>query len=243
MVYSVAEPLRSLVAGLYKVITGDFQGAQQEPAEWPERVGQAWSTAWGKIVASSEEARDRLGDLFSESAPAASPAAPGGKSAKVKPKEDDSKEKVTQSFMQYYEAALAEEKRLASERDALRDYTKEEELAFWRLLLDNLELTNKDRVAITRKADTNTRMAAVVTANELMRTNYRSYSDQLLDLAGHEPWASMYAAGDWSNAAFAAQPFYRRSDGVADDNIHPGDAAYARIGAIAARAITRVRVS
>lgn len=151
MVYSVAEPLRSLVAGLYKVITGDFQGAQQELAEWPERVGQAWSTAWGKIVASSEDARDRLGDLFTESAPAASPAAPGGKTAKVKPKEDDSKEKVTQSFMQYYEAALAEEKRLASERDALRDYTKEEELAFWRLLLDNLELTNKDRVAITRK--------------------------------------------------------------------------------------------
>lgn len=59
--------------------------------------------------------------------------------------------KGTDSFMQYYEGALDEEKRLAYERDALRGYSKNEELAFWRMLLANAELTGKDRLAIERK--------------------------------------------------------------------------------------------
>jgi hypothetical protein len=56
------------------------------------------------------------------------------------------------SFMAYYEAALSEERRLALEKDALREYTKQQEAEFWRNLLANAELTGRDRVAITRKA-------------------------------------------------------------------------------------------
>lgn len=62
-----------------------------------------------------------------------------------------STEKGPDSYMQYYEGALEEEKRLAYERDALRGYSKGEELAFWRALLANAELTGKDRLAIERK--------------------------------------------------------------------------------------------
>jgi lysophospholipase L1-like esterase len=98
------------------------------------------------------------------------------------------------------------------------------------------------RTIAASQTDTDNHMAGVVTVNETMRKNYRTYADQLMDLAAHEPWASMYAANDWSNAAFAAQSFYNRSDGVANDNVHPGDAAYARIAQIAAHAITRVRL-
>jgi len=55
------------------------------------------------------------------------------------------------SYMQYYEGALDQEKRLASERDALRGYSKQEELAFWQMLIANADLKGKDRLSIERK--------------------------------------------------------------------------------------------
>ena len=88
---------------------------------------------------------------------------------------------------------------------------------------------------------TNERMAAMASANSLLRTNFRSYSDQFIDLAAHEPWKSLYAGGDWSTAAFDAIGVYHRSDGTADDRVHLGDAGYAQVGKIIAQAIKRVR--
>jgi hypothetical protein len=60
-------------------------------------------------------------------------------------------QKAPGSLMQYYELALAEEKRLASEKDALREYTKEQELAYWQWLLNSTLIHGNDRVAISRK--------------------------------------------------------------------------------------------
>lgn len=67
---------------------------------------------------------------------------------------DGSKEKeakIPDSFLQTYETALANEKRLAYERDALRGYSKTEELAYWQFLISNADLRSKDRTAIERK--------------------------------------------------------------------------------------------
>lgn len=64
----------------------------------------------------------------------------------------EKKDKADPSFMQYYEAALAEEKRLAAERDGLREYTKAEELAFWQTVRDYATLSVNDRTAVVRKA-------------------------------------------------------------------------------------------
>lgn len=66
-------------------------------------------------------------------------------------KEKKEKKEADPSFMQYYEAALAQEKHLAVERDALRDYTKQQEAEFWRGILQNADVSGKDRVAITKK--------------------------------------------------------------------------------------------
>ena len=88
---------------------------------------------------------------------------------------------------------------------------------------------------------TNERMAAMIAANNLLRTNYRSYSDQFVDLAAHEPWKSLYAGGDWSTTAFDAAGVYHRSDGTADDRVHMGDSGYALVGQIIAQAVKRVR--
>ncbi len=88
---------------------------------------------------------------------------------------------------------------------------------------------------------TNERMAAMIAADGLLRKNYRTYSDQFVDLAAFEPWKSLYAGGDWSTSAFDAASVYHRSDGTADDRVHLGDAGYALVGQIIAQAIKRVR--
>ena len=88
---------------------------------------------------------------------------------------------------------------------------------------------------------TNDRMAAMMAADDLLRKNYRSYSNQFVDLAAHEPWKSLYAGGDWSTTAFNAAGVYHRSDGTPDDRVHMGDSGYARVGQIIAQAIKRVR--
>lgn len=65
----------------------------------------------------------------------------GGKAAVEAPK----------SYLSYYEGMLAEERRVQSTLDAGREFTKEQELAFWRFLAENLQLTTADRVALLRK--------------------------------------------------------------------------------------------
>lgn len=57
-------------------------------------------------------------------------------------------------YLSYYESMLAEEKRVQSTLDAGREYTKQQELAFWRFLVDNLQLTATDRMAVLRKMNT-----------------------------------------------------------------------------------------
>lgn len=55
------------------------------------------------------------------------------------------------SYMQYYELLLAEEKRAQGLLDAGREFSRERELAYWRWLLENLQVTQADRVTILRK--------------------------------------------------------------------------------------------
>lgn len=87
----------------------------------------------------------------------------------------------------------------------------------------------------------NTRMASIVVFNNLMRQQYRDYADVLCDVAAHPPFAAMYAANDWTQAAFVASGAYARSDGTADDYTHLGDAGYLKMAYPAARAMCRVR--
>lgn len=55
------------------------------------------------------------------------------------------------SYMAYYELLLTQEKEAAAQRDALHDYSKEEELAFWQNLQAIAHLTSKDQVDVLRK--------------------------------------------------------------------------------------------
>ena len=51
----------------------------------------------------------------------------------------------------YYEQMLERARLLAAQQDALREYSKAQELAYWRDVLQSAELAGKDRVAIQRK--------------------------------------------------------------------------------------------
>ena len=71
---------------------------------------------------------------------------PGGKAPTATPEA-----KAPGSLMQAYELALAEEKNFYSQQNALREYSKEQELAFWQWLLQSELIHGNDRVAISRK--------------------------------------------------------------------------------------------
>lgn len=60
-------------------------------------------------------------------------------------------DKGDKSRMQQYEAELAEKKRISSEENALREYTKAEELAYWQQLQKSANVYAKDRIAIAKK--------------------------------------------------------------------------------------------
>ncbi len=156
MVVTVAEPIRALAEALGRAISGDWEGAKSAITGIAGNITGAWGKAFDTIGAKAQSTRDRIWNLFADGTPVAAPTgegksaaglvkADGGKDKKVKaPKADP-------SMMPYYEAGLAEAKRVASEENALREYTKSEELAYWQTLLDAAQLGAKDRLAIDKK--------------------------------------------------------------------------------------------
>ncbi len=159
MVVSVAEPVRGIVSGLGKALQGDFDGAKQEISGIAGNIKGAWVNAFDTMAAKAQSTRDRISNIFS-SGTAVTEVETGGKSGaglvkggggKKEKKAAGPKAEADLSYMQYYDAALAERKRLVSEEDALREYTKAEELAYWQLLLGSAQVTAKDRLAIEKK--------------------------------------------------------------------------------------------
>lgn len=145
MVVTVAEPLRALGASIGKALTGDFAGAKSELTNIPNVISGAWGQAFDEMAAKAQSTRERVWNLFAEGTPAAAPAT-GGRSADhlvEKPK--------AESRMDIFERQLAAEKELASQRNALREFTKAQELAFWEQILAHETMTQKDRIGIEKK--------------------------------------------------------------------------------------------
>lgn len=157
MVVSVAEPIRAVVSAIGRAMSGDFAGAGDAIMGIGKNISAAWGQAFDVMAAKALSTRERISNIFS-SGTAVTDVESGGrsgaglvKSDKDKKAGSKSKAEAEPSFMSYYEAALAERKRLASEEDALRDYTKAEELAYWQSLLSAAQLHGKDRLAIEKK--------------------------------------------------------------------------------------------
>lgn len=116
-----------------------------------EKVRAAYAAGQDEIYADARAAQEKLFKLFAN--PQADEVSPkgGSKSSFTLPDHTKKHAKEAPSYMLYYEAALAEEKRLATERDSTREYTKQQELAFWQELLRNAQLGAHDRAATEKK--------------------------------------------------------------------------------------------
>lgn len=66
-------------------------------------------------------------------------------------KDEPKKAKEETSFMTTYEARLAEVKNQYEQENGLREFNKEQELAYWRELLATYAVASKDRTAIAKK--------------------------------------------------------------------------------------------
>lgn len=156
MVVTVAEPIRALGEAIGRSLVGDFDGAAAAIRGIGPTISGAWEQAFDQMAAKAQKTRDQIWNLFAEGTPTDGPGT-GGKSAaglikKDKPKAD--KEAADPSFMATYEARLAEIKNMYEQENALRQFSKEQELAYWRELQANLELTAKDRTTIAKRTAT-----------------------------------------------------------------------------------------
>jgi hypothetical protein len=143
-----------------RAFSGDFSGAAAAM-----RGGMSEALAIGKAYVSDFQeiwSGATLGDRFRAALEASGAAGPSPAAArrtltpnltapeKAK-KEKDEKEKPEPSAMGTYEAVLAEQRRAQAILEGGREFTKEQELAFWREILSTYEVSSKDRTGIVRK--------------------------------------------------------------------------------------------
>ena len=151
MVNTVAIPIEALVKSLYKLATGDLKGAQEELMNWPKAVGDAWGQAMDSMVDSSADTAEKIRQLFDK------PTAV----VKGKPKGKDfpgggddpakaGREPKEKSSMDRYQQQLEAMKQAAAEEDATREFSKQQELAYWDEILAKADLTSKDTLAILK---------------------------------------------------------------------------------------------
>jgi hypothetical protein len=158
-VVSVAEPVRAVVEAVGRAMVGDFRGAADAIKGVPTVITTAWTQAMDRIAESSQRTHDRIGAIWNaDSAPGQPEGANGTKTYTAPRKAEKRQSQGKADFVGpqladagYYEQMLEREKLLSAQQDALREYGKAQELAYWRDVLQGAELAGKDRVAIQRK--------------------------------------------------------------------------------------------
>lgn len=151
---SVGKDIGAVAAAIVQAVQGNFSTAynilKQRSADLAaesQRMRELWTgtgssmlgTMRGQGSGGAASGGTSVGRLKSNAAPET--AAP---KAKGRAESDP-------SFMAYYEAALDQERRLETEKDALRELSKQKELAYWQNILQFAQLSTNDRLAITRK--------------------------------------------------------------------------------------------
>lgn len=147
-VFSVAEPVKTLVEALVKLLSGDFKGASDLMASWPDRVAERWRGAWKSMLDSSTEARDRMADAWGQPTPVASKNANG---KRFQPRADGAND----SRMAGWEAELERQKaahtRQQAEAGTFYEFGKERERDYWNTILATLDQADKQRYAVEKK--------------------------------------------------------------------------------------------
>ena len=145
----------SAAEAIGRFLSGDFKGAEAMWETMKQRTKQGFSNVLSGVrEAYAETIEASSADLTKMWAKGTSVSAPKGGSKTMGEFKTDGadKDKKDPSFMKYYDEALVEEKRLATERDAIHGMSKQQELDFWNNLLQFARLTSADQVAVQRKA-------------------------------------------------------------------------------------------
>jgi len=152
MVFSVAEPIKAFATAMAQLLSGDFKGATETMMNWPQNIANRWSAAWKSMVASSQETRDKITDLFVQGPAAAS----GPKGGKAAPDLGGGSTTSTPSRMGQWESELSERKAALTREglleDQYREMSKAAELAYWDELKQRRDLSTEERIALVRKA-------------------------------------------------------------------------------------------
>lgn len=151
---SVGRDIGAVAAAIVQAAQGEFSQAYNILKQRSQDL-QAESKRMKDLWAGTGDSM--LGRMRQRQAGGTEPAASTPKPLKSAAPQPEAPKKTKQggqaepSFMSYYEAALDEERRMASEKNALRELSKQQELAYWRNILQYAQLSSGDRVAIMRK--------------------------------------------------------------------------------------------
>lgn len=160
MLYSVLEPLRGLTEMLGRAMVGDFSGAVNAFKGIGTNMANAWSGSLDRMAQESRKTAEQVYNLFARDDQAGSGGGPGsGTRGFVNPKDKkDKKEKAEKtaqakefSAMPTYELALGQRKLVFERENTLREFSKQQELDYWREILSTYQVGSKDRTAIASK--------------------------------------------------------------------------------------------
>jgi len=160
MLYSVLEPLRGLTEMLGRAMTGDFSGAVNAFKSIGNNMADAWSGSLNRMADESRKTADQVYNLFARDDQAGSGGGPGaGTSDYVDPKKKEAaKDKAMHvkidkepTAMPTYEAVLTQQKLAFESENTLREFSKQQELAYWRDILNTYTVGSKDRTSIALK--------------------------------------------------------------------------------------------
>lgn len=134
----------------------DFDGARQAWEQGSLQIEEVAQKRLRNVMDSAEETREKLWNLFAPGTSVDSPEISGKSATGLLKTGEDKKGKAAEdpSFMAVYEARLAEIKNAYEQENVLRQYSKEQELEYWRELQQNYQLTNKDRLTIAKRTAT-----------------------------------------------------------------------------------------
>lgn len=146
---TIADPIATLGRAIRMLIEGDVRGAQMEMTNIFTNWGNAFASMGERMKADAKQTWTDIAALWGK--PTATAAkTPKGKDFTGKP--EKSSDKAEKSQMPVFEAQLENERVVAAQRDAMHDMSKRAEQAFWENILATATLSEKDRVAVGKKA-------------------------------------------------------------------------------------------
>lgn len=144
---TVGTVLGGVFAAIAAAASGNFSGAMDIISGLKTDLTSSWKTALGEIDAAwnttGSNAVENMAKLL-KAGKGTAPETPSGKKAKA----DHAKEPTV---MPTYEAALGARKLTFERENTLREFSKQQELDYWKEILTTYEVGSKDRTAIALK--------------------------------------------------------------------------------------------